>query len=192
MKKILFLVIFILSTTIGFARLEFGAKLGYIASSISTDMENVNESLKSGGQLGVFARIGERIFIQPELLFTMKGGFIDKSSLTNNVPLNTIDIPIILGYKLNEGDAFIMSLQAGPVASLMTSKSISYTIEEVKQSSLTDMLWSIQVGVGFDILMFTLDLRYEIGLNNIYKQDSALKDYVWKSNLFSITAGMKL
>jgi Outer membrane protein beta-barrel domain len=133
-----------------------------------------NSNARTGYVLGAYARIGRKFFVQPEVLFSTKGGTVEILKAGNSSPVNVdvkfsqIDIPLLLGYKIGP-----LRLNAGPVASLnvaqggelgdalkvYTSQNINKTIEQAT--------FGYQAGVGLDLGSFNIDVRYEGGLSNI-------------------------
>ncbi|KAF5030604.1 hypothetical protein DSECCO2_636410 [anaerobic digester metagenome] len=79
---------------------------------------------------------------------------------------------------------------AGPVGSLTVNKKINVSdIDlDLKKGDLKNMNWGLQFGAGVDVLIFALDLRYEIGLNNV----STLNNFDFKNNMFTVALGIKL
>jgi hypothetical protein len=45
------------------------------------------------------------------------------------------------------------------------------------------------MGAGIDVLFMTLDVRYEIGLDNIY---AGSDDATMKNNIFNVSLGIKI
>ncbi|MBE9491890.1 MAG: PorT family protein, partial [Bacteroidetes bacterium] len=80
-----------------------------------------------------------------------------------------------------------------PVASFIVNKDIKIDGQGAKISddALKDALWGLQFGAGIDVLMFTLDFRYELGLSDFYKGDNGT-DYNFKNDLFKISLGWKI
>jgi hypothetical protein len=58
------------------------------------------------------------------------------------------------------------------------------SVDDIKNSA-----WSVQMGAGLDVFFVTLDVRYEMGINNIYNGDSDLN---MKNNMFNVSLGFKL
>jgi len=61
---------------------------------------------------------------------------------------------------------------AGPTANFIVNKKIETTegsnyISPIKEADIKDVHWGFQLGAGVDVLMFTLDVQYSIGLNNV-------------------------
>jgi len=79
--------------------------------------------------------------------------------------------------------------------SFVTNKEITITTDSGEEAfdgaHIKDAIWSFQLGLGVDVLMFTLDVRYEWGLNNLWEpMDGEAHDM--KSNLWNISLGWKI
>ncbi|MCF8380733.1 MAG: PorT family protein [Bacteroidales bacterium] len=214
MKKIIFLAAFLVMGYFSFSQLSLGIKGAITGSTLTTDMDEIEEAAKMGFQFGAFVRIGEKFHIQPEAYFSAKRGDL-KMSFTDpmdplksieaqqGITLNTIDVPILLGYKIFDPPLMNVRLQAGPVASIVTNKKFNVTLDGVdspedqatfNKDDLNDLNWGLQVGAGVDVLFLTIDLRYELGLNNLYiKPDNAPDGSVseFKNNVFFLSVGWK-
>src|SRR5919199_643438 len=89
------------------------------------DFFQQNDSRTTGIVGGAYLRIGNRVFIQPELLLSSKGGKFDlvRQGLATqqiDVRLTTFDLPVLLGFKLGP-----LRLNAGPMTSLTISENNS-------------------------------------------------------------------
>jgi hypothetical protein len=195
-KLIIFMLALGFSSTI-FAQLPafcIGPKIGYNTTKLSTDASSISSDLKSNFQFGAFVRIGDKIYIQPEVNYVTKGGVLKKENTPDQeVTLKTLTIPLLLGVKVIDLKVASIHLVGGPVASFALNKKLSMTdpgsswpvnsIDDIKNSA-----WSLQAGAGVDVLMFTLDIRYELGLSNMSK----VPDFSLKNNLFNVSLGLKL
>lgn len=86
MKKIILLfAILLFSAGVTFGQFSWGLKIGYNASKLHTSLDSVKSSFNSGFQFGAFVRIGKKVYLQPELYYTLQGGIFQ-----NNVS-STID-----------------------------------------------------------------------------------------------------
>lgn len=194
-KLILFLVIAFVSANL-YAQLpvNFGPKFGYTSSKLKTDLTGINEEIKNGFEVGAFVRVKvKKLYLQPEIYYAVKGGVLDTINLSSEITLNTLDIPILIGYKVIGKDAFNFRIFAGPVASFIVNKKIKVDGKEIADDivdkSIKDAIWGVQLGAGIDILMFTLDVRYELGLNDIGGNDTGVE---MKSNTFHVSLGWKI
>lgn len=158
------LIIFILSTLLVNAQ-EFsvGPKLGISQGNISvngTDYNSGNDKL--GYHLGLFARLGgNRIFIQPEVLYTNTGGEFESQQGTSNVTytasFDRLDLPIMAGYKF----ANFFRLQAGPVMTFIINSDFHSDTQNGVAPEYNNATLGYQAGIGLDIANMILDLKYE-------------------------------
>ncbi|RDB05189.1 porin family protein [Runella aurantiaca] len=164
------------------------------------DFFKTNSTNKTGYVVGAYARIGRKLFIQPEVLLSSKGGtfeiFKDGSTTPVNVDVkfSQIDIPVLIGLKLGP-----LRFNAGPMASLNIAQGSQlgdalkvYTSQNVNKT-IEQATFGFQAGVGLDIRSFNIDLRYESGLSNISQlnlQNNA--QFNSKVSLWQLTAGFVL
>ena len=191
MKKLL-LSAFLMALTVSlFAQVNFdlGIKGGVNFSKISFDAEDYSAESVTKTHLGAFGRIGwDRIFIQPEVYFSGKGGSVEHGLLTTvaSFDFKTVDIPLLLGVRAIKGKIFDLQVVAGPVFSNITSNDI--TLDDVFDSSFYNNHYlGIQYGIGIDVLFMTLHARMENGLGEFYSQP----DYAGKNQTFMISLGFK-
>jgi len=206
MKKIITLSFMLLFSGLLFAQLpfNFGIKAGVTTSKLTTDIGETQSAILNF-QGGAFARVNiQKFYIQPEIYFTKKGGEIKDSIEFNGgvkgvkkINLNTIDVPLLIGYKLFDAKLVNLRVMAGPVMSFVIKKDpkITYDGQNVDlanefydKKNFENQTWAIQAGAGMDVLMFSLDIRYEWGLNDIYKPSQA--DF--KNNIFLVSLGWKI
>jgi hypothetical protein len=149
---------------------------------------------------GIYARLGRKIFIEPEVLVSTKGGsiYVPGLSQTKQFTFTNIDVPVLLGFRWK-----IFHIMAGPVASytlktdtelndlinLVTTKYTGSTAQIAAKTS-----FSYQVGGGIDLLGFTLDVRYEGNLSQLTKTLPIPTGITFspKLNLYQVTLGYKI
>jgi hypothetical protein len=180
-----------------------GIKIGFNSSKMITEIANVNEiedASKNGLLAGVFVRINlSKFYLQPEAYFAKKGGDFQYTNSSNAIftqqnDFNTIDIPVLIGLKLIDLKVVNLRIMAGPMASLIIGKDIKYQLNGIETSfsgspteNFKNTNWGIQAGMGIDVLNFTLDVKYEWGINNI----SDYNDMTAKSKIINVSLGMK-
>ena len=183
-----------------------GLKGGFNTTKITTDnysgsytYNDFKSDTKSGFNIGAFARLGTKIYLQPELLYCVKNSQSSNSSGTattnQSVKLKTIQIPILLGFKLI--DLKLASIRAftGPAMSF-PMKSSKVTYDGVSgpiydTENYKNNIWDWQLGAGVDVGMITLDCRYEWGLSNTSDQNLAKVGFVNKGNTLTFSLGIK-
>jgi len=165
------------------------------------DFFQQNDARSTGLVGGVFARIGNRVFIQPEVLLSVKGGKIDlirQGMETQSIDLRkaTIDIPVMLGFRLGP-----LRLNAGPMASLtmLDSGNLKETLKHYSSQSLRltskEAQLRYQAGIGLNVMRMQLDLRYEGGLGDLknpFSMAPAEEPAVPRANLWQLTVGFGL
>ena len=148
---------------------------------------------------GIFLRFGKKIFIQPELLVSAKGGSFDliRAGLATqqiDVRLTTLDIPVLLGVKLGP-----LRLNAGPMASLTISKSQSlkdalsqYSTQSIDET-VKQAVFGYQAGIGITLLGLQLDGRYEGNLSDLAQVGITVPGndarFTTKTTLWQLTVG---
>ncbi len=102
--------------------------------------------------------------------------------------------PVLVGFKIINNDNLNLRILAGPAASFIVSKSIEESggIDgHIKTADLNSVNWNIQAGAGVDLWKFTLDIRYQIGLNQLIKE---VQNYDFNShnNVWVVSLGFKI
>jgi len=222
MKKIIIASVLLFSVTFTYAQFNFGIKASYNSSLSANNLNSVNSGsynlnsvkseLSNGFQAGVFARFGlNKLYFQPEFLYNM-GKKTDKISFqansnssilttfNKNVTVSTLDVPLLFGYKLLDLKLVNLRAFAGPKLRFNAGSSLDYSnlttggsvtqdqlVKDIKAAQL-----GLEAGVGVDILMFTLDARYNL-IKDMYqtKLNSSTIDNL-KANTFVISLGWKL
>jgi hypothetical protein len=209
MRKILLVAFFIGIVTISFGQLNLGLVGGLTVSNLSTDLSDYKNDARLGYKAGAFARIGSKLHLQPEIYFSAKrAGFSydlkagsDISRVKHVITFNTIDVPVLVGYKIFNPPLLNIRLNAGPVASFITGNKIETTENGVKaitsekfEKSFQNVNWGFQFGGGLDFSFLTFDSRYELGLNNIYNKPNSAPDNDFSEimkNVFFVCIGFK-
>ncbi len=190
-----------------------GIKGSINSSKITTDnysaqgvtFNDFKSDAKSGYNLGAFARLGTKIYLQPELLYCVRNGQSTgatgvttgngSGTATQSVKLKTIQVPILLGFKLI--DLKLASIRAftGPAMSFpMKSSKVTYAGVSgpiYDTENYKNNIWDWQLGAGVDVGMITLDCRYEWGLSNTSEGNISKVGFVNKGNTLTFSVGFK-
>lgn len=169
-----------------------GINLASISESASDDLEDYEDNAIVGIQAGLVAELPISGFfaIQPELLWVQKGGKATYTLLGNElettVRYNHIQLPVLAKIKATtEGSDFGLFFYGGPFASFsLNGKSTVKTttalgtVEEEKDIDYSDddnyerrFDWGATFGLGFNVGALFLDLRYDLGINNLLDDD---------------------
>ncbi|RXK47547.1 porin family protein [Aquirufa rosea] len=157
-----------------------------------------NLALKSGYVGGIYARVGRKLFLEPEILLSAKNASINITGLNKMVDVSytSLDVPLLLGYKLGP-----LHVMAGPVASynLNSDNTIAQTITSVTSSAtvrdaISKAYFSYAVGGGIDLLGLTLDIRYDGNLTDLSRTIPVPADVniSQKASVWNLTLGIKI
>ena len=202
MKRLIFAAVLLLSFTMANAQFNFGLKAGYNSSLNFEDISavqsgdynlvDVKSELASGFHAGAFARVFiDKLYIQPEVLYSLqkKDYQITLQDISNTtvsvdkfVTFNTIDVPLLVGYKLLDLKVANLRAFAGPKFRLNAGSQISFknltegaNIDtEALKGEFKDSQIGLEAGAGIDVLMFALDFRFNL-INDVYQANWATK-----------------
>jgi len=207
MKTIALIALFAL----GFGSTSFaqksvtGVKGGLNLSSLSTD-GNDDKNLKMGFHAGVFSKIpfSESFAIQPELLYSGKGIKLnyDESGVAEGdtkFNLNYIDLPVKLVFNLSEDFEF----QFGPYVSYLINANVDTdaeffggdinSVDELDRDHFNSLDYGLTAGLGFDLDPMIFGLNYNLGLNQVAKDDDVSHDLLGdaKNTVIQVYVGLK-
>jgi hypothetical protein len=183
-----------------------GLKAGINSSKITTDNPTVTgytfsdfkSDTKAGYNIGAFARLGTKVYLQPELLYCVKNGetsFMSGTvSKSQSVKLKTIQIPVLLGFKLIDLKLALIRAFTGPAMSFVSSgSSVESNLANVDPKNFKNNIWDWQLGAGVDLAMITLDVRYAWGLSNLSDANSNTTNIGFKNkgNTLTFSIGFK-
>ena len=189
-----------------FGQFHFGPQIGYTASNLTVNKSEVESSIRSNFLIGVFARFGKKVYVQPEINWLTQGSLIRYPSLSNPNPveqkikLNTIQIPVSVGWRFINLEVVNIRIMGGVTANFVMNTTIDTENPDGKDyllpSDFGNMQWQWQLGVGVDVFMFAIDVKYFGGINSIMEKDIQVDAETFsissKSNLFEVTLGWKI
>jgi len=198
MKKVLFFALFVTTSLLAEAQgigFSIGPKIGYNSNTLTDNLDSIRTSIKNSLQIGAFMRIGSRFYFQPEANYQVVSGTLNKSNstLSQDYTLKSVKIPAILGFKLINKGIVNLRVLAGPAFTFILDKNLDpadmgglWPLQS--QDDLKNSVWSAQMGAGIDVLFMTLDVRYELGIENLYNGSN---DLSLKNNMFNVSLGIK-
>ena len=200
MKKFTIAIVILLSATVAFGQFSIGPKIGYNTSKLTTELDSVKSDLSNNFLFGAFVRIGKKIYVQPEVNYLTIGGVFEDHLSANpfkqEISMKSIEIPVIIGWRMINFGVGNIRILLGPSASIVINKDIKSTegenyIKPITDADIKDLVWGFNFGAGVDLFMFTLDVRYQMGLNEVI---SKVQDFSFnsKNNLFAVSLGWKI
>lgn len=154
---ILVLISFNMHAQLGSA---FGFKGGLNYSANGDYFESIGENAQNpdrniGYHLGIFGKIGTKIYFRPELVYTAT-----KSEYNSDgFEIKKLDAPLLVGVKILGP----LSVFGGPsLQYILDSEFDGITIDTINN----DFSLGLNFGIGVNFNKIGIDLRYERGLNS--------------------------
>ena len=198
MKKIIILVA-MLSLCLGllFAQPVFGLRAGLNIASLTGEDDMDNYGSKLGFHAGAMMQypVGGNVILQPELLYTMKGGtfeleFVGKNEITGTA--NYIEMPLLVKYNVEMPSIKIQPYIGASIGYLLVAeienKNTLLGVTTTSTKNVIDDMEALEAGLNFgaDVIVMQnmmVGLRYNMGLTEIVKKDTKFKNNVIMVNL---------
>lgn len=166
------------------ATFDLGVKAGINTTTFPTSSSSFSADSRGGYNFGAFGRFGgKRLYFQPEFLYVSNKGDITVNNSKDAVTMKSIQVPALLGINLLNLKVASVHLFTGPAISFSSGYDSSKDLPYNLNNSTVDY----QIGGGVDVLIFTLDLRYSMGLSDKF----STSDFSSKVNTFCVSLGIR-
>ncbi|WP_299123249.1 outer membrane beta-barrel protein [uncultured Winogradskyella sp.] len=139
---------------------SFGIKGGLNYSANGDYFQSIGDNAKNpdrniGYHIGVFGKIGKKLYFRPELVYTATKSDYD----SDNFNVKKIDAPLLVGIKVLGP----ISVFGGPsLQYILDTEFDGISIDNVED----DFSVGLNFGIGLNLNKIGIDLRYERGFNN--------------------------
>lgn len=184
MKKFVSHLILLLSLTYSFGSFgqgagsharnnSFGIYIGPNFSNVDITTPQLNANTRTGYQAGFFYRAGKIVYGQMGLQYQlMTTNFQIPDSMpevSGNVSFKRVQLPLYGGFNLVPVASRVLNVRAfgGPIISYdvnIPANDLSMTPDDFARFQVM-----ATAGAGLDVLIFSLDVGYTFGLNNLFK-----------------------
>lgn len=187
------------------AQFQLNPQLGVTFQNLTDAPEGVEYRANVGFLVGLDARIGDALYVQP-------GAFFGRSATTvtfaepipdPNNPGATITTEIedglvrsmlkmraMLGYKLVNKEDFKLRLAVGPSYDVLLSVDDKNDRPTFDQNNFNDGTWNLEAGFGMDVWRFSFEPGVALGLSRVYRDNPVFRDIDSKYFTFYFTAGL--
>jgi hypothetical protein len=128
------------------------------------------KNFKFGTQFGAYLRLGNKIFIQPEILlnsnktdYKVSDGHLGEIVKTERY--QNLDMPILVGFKVG-----FIRVNAGPVGHYFLNSNSELTDFKGYSERFKKMTWGYQAGITIGTGRISADIRYEGNFSNAGNQ----------------------
>ena len=193
MKKLLILTLLSVAFASAHAQFSFNPKVGMNVTSIATSATTAESGRHVGFNLGADLRFRKKeswFFVQPGLHYYNMGVQPVPEDATQEqmeqIPaVSSLKLPLSGGMYLTGSDG-ILRIRANvgitPTVLLRVEENrLGVSKEDYQAASI-----GLHGGIGIEVLIVTLDLSYEHGLSNVYRQAEGT------ANTFTISAGIRI
>lgn len=195
MIRILFAILFCAFTFSAQSQVSFGLKGGLatqinkpddIKIGLDTVLNFGVDRVKAGLQFGAYLRLGNKIYLQPELLFNSNKTDYRVGNMDSifSARYQNITLPVLAGFSAGP-----LRFHGGPVGHIfLNNKSHLVNVKE----NFNAMAWGWLAGVTIGKGRISADLRYEGDFGNNDGITFGGKKYNFTSNPNRITLGLNL
>lgn len=189
MKKIFVFIFSLLLTYGAYAQVKFNPKAGVNFSRVTSDIEHIDpDGAKVGFNLGLDLRFGEKwLFFQPGIHYSNVGGRLiiteNNTSVKDQINVRSLKIPLDAGFYLSGTDGILkVRINAGLTPNIIFG--VGNSNFNTEYTNFNTFGLGANAGLGFDLIILTLDFNYELGLTRVYESGRG------KNNVFSISLGL--
>ncbi len=176
-----------LAVTPAQARPKINAQAGATWTNLTSVGDlNLEDEGRLGYALGGQVRFGGNQYVAPGLFYqrtALEASVADTigiGDITDVVGTNALYIPVHFGISLSPSpDQAGLRLYAGPSLTIVTS--VADNDFGIVKDDYESTIFGGVLGVGADVSTLTLDLNYDIGLSNVFKDDDKAKQNVLRA-----------
>jgi hypothetical protein len=162
---------------------EIVPQIGLTLSDYTGD--NIEASTAAGFTAGGKVRIGRTFYVDGGFFWSWAGANVrDPGGMSSNLYIGSVQIPVTIGYRIGL-KVIAIRIFAGALPSFVTNVSTDF---DVVKDDIQSTLWSGKFGAGIDILFLAVDIAYQPGFTDIFKDPM---DPKVKQNSWIIEAGFR-
>lgn len=188
--KILFFVALLGLGTLAMAQTDspkksivsFGVKAGIDLNADINDLPSlpgqIEGVMKDNYMIGAFARLGNRLYLQPEAYYVVQN--VEEDGVITSV--GSVRVPVHAGLKLIDIGLVSIHITGGAMLPipLNSTEPFAFDVEKLQY----------QVGVGVGVLGFiTTDIRYTLAKDIPFAQQ--ITDFTQNGGMVNVTVGIK-
>jgi hypothetical protein len=174
-------------------QIKVNPKVGLNVSALDTKIQDIRAEARVGWNAGVDFRIGGGIFyLNPGVHYNNFTArlikdveFPDDIAFKDETTIQSVRLPLNLGLRLT-GDNGLLGVHVkggvtpAYVIGVSEKPEFSFDIDRLNRFTL-----GANVGAGVDVLIFTIDANYEIGLSDFFKDSDG------RNNMLTLSVGLK-
>ena len=203
MKKLLLSLAIGAVTSAASAQFQVNPQAGLTFQSLTDAPNGVDYKAEVGWQLGADLRFGDRFFIQPGAFLGRSVTAITTTTMSSdggsgsvevedNLVRTNLKLRAQLGYRLVDSYQFDLRFLLGPSYDVLMSVDGRDGDLAWNEGDFNDGSFNVDVGLGFDMGLFTLSPSASFGMSRVLKDDPALSDINSKYISYGLTLGVNI
>jgi hypothetical protein len=194
MKKLILILFVLCSAFTAGAQIQFGVKAGLNIANLTMSGIQYGASTSSRADFngGVLASLPlfSSFYLQPELMYSGQGLSYSNSTANGTANYGYLNLPVLFKYQHASG----LFAETGPQIGFLLSakdKGNGNTVDIKSQTQSIDFSWAFGIGYKLQSIPMGIDLRYSLGLTNVYKYSGSGtgKNSVFQFGLFYLFGG---
>jgi hypothetical protein len=121
-------------------------------------------------------------------------GNVSTTGWKQKITMGSLDIPVLLGFKIIHSDLITWRVEVGPEVSFLVNSKVKNLNDfkgPIQSASLNKANWYVLGGTGIDFLFMSFDVRYTYGLNQLIKQVNNYQ-FNTKNGMFLVSLGFRI
>jgi hypothetical protein len=196
MKKLILVLFVLCIVSAASAQIQFGVKAGLNFSNLTTSglsfVQGASFSSRTNFNAGVVVSLPlfSSFYLQPELMYSGQGQNTSNPMNKGTIIFNYLSLPVLFKYQHASG----IFAQTGPQIGFLLSakeKADGYAPIDLNECHSIDFSWAFGIGYKLHYIPIGIDLRYNLGLTNIYKNTPGgyAKNSVFQFDIFYLFGG---
>jgi hypothetical protein len=131
--------------------------------------DGIDSDTGIGFEAGGKIRAGGRLYVEAGFFWSTAGAdvTIPAGRTTDDLRIQDVSVPVGIGFKLIKTRPLALRLFGGVAPSFPTG--VSDNDLGVVTEDLKSTLWSGRAGLGFDLVVLSIDAGYDFGLGDIFE-----------------------
>jgi len=188
MKKIIPVLVFLfMFSGISYGQLDISFMAGVNSSDFRPDPSQYVVMNDWGYQAGVHFRVGGKTYFETGAQWLQsRNEFRSNVSCivgSDEIRVTQVRIPAYIGRRMICLGVVDLRVNTGPTIRIVTD--VLENNCNIDKEFFTDAAWSWDFGAGLDVLVFSVDVNYEVGINNFIPSLESTQN-----DILSITVGL--
>ncbi|MBN9381302.1 MAG: PorT family protein [Chitinophagaceae bacterium] len=170
-------------------KINFGIKAGVNMASLQTKLTGISENnWKIGYNTGVFARIGNRWYFQPEFAYRKLQNEYKFQAKKYSPTFHQLNLPLMVGYKIINKESIKFRLSIGPDLTYNLNKPEAPSLVEYKRFIVGAVLVA---GVDFDDISIDVSYTGNVTLTTKVNADDLKKNNT-NRGIIALSVGFRI